>query len=202
MVSNGTMSASFDHAYGAGTAPWIIGEPQPVVVALADQGWIRGAVLDIGCGTGEHVIHLARLGYSVQGIDFSAIAIERARRNAAKQQVLASFEVADALNLPDEARYDTIIDSALFHCFEPTDRITYARSLGRACRPQALVHVLAVSDAQADDRFPRVSDTMIRDAFGAGWMIEDLRPSQFRVSDDGYGERTDLSAWLARIRRI
>src|SRR5215472_16244368 len=104
------MSADYDHAYGAGSALWIIDEPQPAVVALADQGWIRGAVLDIGCGTGEHAIHFARLGYSVQGIDFSVVGIERARRNAAKQQVLASFEVADALSLPDEARYDTIID--------------------------------------------------------------------------------------------
>jgi SAM-dependent methyltransferase len=194
------MSTEFDHAYGTDMAPWIIGEPQPAVVALADQGWIRGAVLDIGCGTGEHAIHFARLGYSIQGIDFSAIAIERARRNAAKQQVLVSFEVADALSLPDEARYDTIIDSALFHYFDATDRVKYVQSLGRACRPQALVHVLAVSEP--GEGWPNVSDTMIRDAFGAGWMIEDLRPSQFRVAEGDYGERVDLSAWQARIRRI
>jgi SAM-dependent methyltransferase len=59
----------FDDAYASRTAPWVIGEPQPAIVALERDGGIHGRVLDPGCGTGEHTIHLTRLGYDVCGID-------------------------------------------------------------------------------------------------------------------------------------
>ncbi len=52
--------ALFDDAYRDGTPPWVIGEPQPAVVALEREGWVRGKVLDIGCGAGEHTILLTR----------------------------------------------------------------------------------------------------------------------------------------------
>lgn len=43
----------FDEAYTSRTAPWVIGEPQPAIVALEERGgWIHGSVLDLGCGTG------------------------------------------------------------------------------------------------------------------------------------------------------
>src|SRR4051794_27879575 len=103
--------SAFDEAYLAGTAPWVIGEPQPAIVDLERNGWIRGKVLDAGCGTGEHAILLTRLGYDVLGIDASEPAIDRARENAARHDVTARFEVADAMDLGRQA-YDTIVDSA------------------------------------------------------------------------------------------
>ncbi len=48
----------FDALY-AGTPPWDIGRPQPAFLALAQEGAIRGRVLDVGCGTGEHVLMAA-----------------------------------------------------------------------------------------------------------------------------------------------
>jgi SAM-dependent methyltransferase len=39
-------------------------------------------VLDVACGTGQHAIALARLGYRVTGVDLSMAMIERARANA------------------------------------------------------------------------------------------------------------------------
>ena len=137
----------FDDAYQSRTAPWVIGEPQPAIVELERTGVIRGKVLDVGCGAGEHTILLTRLGYDVLGIDYSPSAIDQARDNAATKGVDARFDVGDAMNLPDVPAYDTIIDSALFHIFDDADRPRYVRSLHTACRPGALVHVLALSDA-------------------------------------------------------
>lgn len=199
----------FDSAYEALSAPWIIGEPQPAIVELERNGWIKGAVLDAGCGTGEHTIYLARIGYDVVGIDSSPRAIEHAREKAARHEVDARFEVADALNLGDEPRYDTVVDSALFHIFDAEDRAAYTRSLHTACGPGARVHVLALSDADPG-LGPQINDSVIRDAFQDGWTLEDLRPDRYRVivgEEDGArldleaGKPADMIAWLARARR-
>jgi len=202
--------ALFDEAYASRTAPWVIGEPQPVIVSLERDGWIGGRVLDPGCGTGEHTIHLARLGYDVRGIDFSEHAVEQARANAAARGVAARFEVADALQLGHDPSYDTVVDSALFHIFGAVGRDRYVRSLRRACRPGGTVHVLALSDT-GPGFGPQISDTAIQEAFGDGWDLQDLRPSWYRgvvVRNDHaaalgrpLGDLVDLPAWLARARR-
>ena len=205
----------FEDAYAAGTAPWVIGEPQPAVVELERAGWIRGVVLDAGCGTGEHTIHLAALGYDVRGIDASRAAVEQARANAADRRVpahdvTARFEVADALELGPDPGYDTVLDSALFHIFDDSDRTRYLHSLHRACRPGALVHVLALSD-RGPGFGPRVGASVLREAFGEGWALEEVRPSPYRgvvvrpehaaLLGRAIGDRVELPAWLARARR-
>jgi len=199
----------FDEAYRSGSAPWVIGEPQPAIVELERTGWIRSKVLDVGCGTGEHTILLTRLGYDVLGIDFSPHAVEQARANAAEKGVDARFEVADAMNLGAGPGYQTILDSALFHIFDAADRARYVRSLHAAARPGGLVHVLALSDAGRGFG-PQVSETEIREAFGAGWTLEALDTTTYRgvvqaTQADAIGlpagTRVDEPAWLARARR-
>nr|WP_090345356.1 class I SAM-dependent methyltransferase [Mycolicibacterium malmesburyense]CRL77638.1 methylase involved in ubiquinone/menaquinone biosynthesis [Mycolicibacterium malmesburyense] len=198
----------FDDAYKSGTAPWVIGEPQKAIVDLERSGLIRGTVLDVGCGAGEHTILLTRLGYDVLGVDYAPSAVEQARRNAEATGVDARFDVADAMDL-GEAGYDTIVDSALFHIFDETDRPRYVRSLHAACRPGGLVHVLALSD-RGRGFGPQVSESDIRGAFGDGWVLESLeetsyrgvvQPSQAEAIGLAAGSLVDEPAWLARIRR-
>ena len=190
--------------------PWVIGEPQPAIVELERAGLISGRVLDIGCGTGEHTILLAKAGYDVVGVDGAPTAVEHARRNAAAHGVEARFEVADALTLTQDPTYDTIIDSALFHIFDDADRATYVASLRTASHVGTVVHVLALSD-EGRGLGPEVSETTIQDAFGEGWEIESLTRTTYRgvvtaVQADGMGlpagTVVDEPAWLARVRRL
>ncbi|WP_330254322.1 class I SAM-dependent methyltransferase [Nocardia sp. NBC_00565] len=206
-------SEFWNSVYDDGSAPWVIGEPQPAVLELIEQGWIRGAVLDVGCGAGEHTIRLTELGYDVLGVDLSPSAIAYARANAERRGVAARFEEADALKLGEEPRYRTILDSALFHVFahdngDPTD---YVSSLHKVLEPGGLVHILALSDAEPGFG-PRISRTAISDAFGAGWELEELAPARYRgrVSEAVVeaeqlgltpGSIVDGAAWLARVRR-
>jgi SAM-dependent methyltransferase len=200
----------FDDAYKTRTAPWVIGEPQPAIVVLERSGLIRSTVLDVGCGTGEHTILLTRLGYDVLGVDAAPTAIEQARENAADKGVDARFEVADAMNLGTEPVYDTIVDSALFHIFDDTDRPRYVASLHAACKPGASVHVLALSD-KGRGFGPEVSESVIRSAFGDGWVLEALDETTYRgVVQEPHAEAiglpvgtvVDEPAWLARARRV
>lgn len=199
----------FDDMYAGGAAPWVIGEPQPAIVELERRGAVGGAVLDAGCGAGEHTILLTSLGHDVLGIDFSARAVELARANAAARGLTARFEVADATRLTGGQRFDTVIDSALFHVFDPADRLRYVDSLTSVCRPGALVHVLALSDTGRGFG-PQVSEADIRGAFTDGWHVEALDTTTYRgvvgpAHADALGlpvgTRVDEPAWLARVRR-
>jgi SAM-dependent methyltransferase len=203
-------ASRFDQAYQTGTPPWVIGEPQPAIIAVEQAGLIHGKVIDIGCGAGEHTIFLTRLGYDVTGVDFAPHAISQARENTATRGVDAHFEVADALHLDGTVGYDTVVDSALFHVFDDADRARYVASLHAVCRPQAVVHVLALSDAGRGFG-PEVSEATIRTAFGAGWNLEALDTTTYRgvvgpTHADrlglAAGTRVDEPAWLARARRL
>jgi SAM-dependent methyltransferase len=208
MTESNPVQTLFDDAYQADAAPpWVIGAPQPAIVASERDGWVRGTVLDPGCGTGEHTILLARLGYDVLGVDFAPTAIAQARDIAAVSGVHARFEVADAMALGGQ--YDTIIDSALFHIFSDADRSRYVASLHGACVPGGLVHVLALSDAGRGFG-PMVSEAQVREAFTDGWELEALDTATYRgIVGQAHSEplglpvgtTLDEPAWLARVRR-
>jgi SAM-dependent methyltransferase len=200
----------FNEFYQVGAPPWVIGEPQPAIVALEQTGAIGGRVLDAGCGLGEHTILLAALDYDVLGIDFAPNAIDQARANAAAKGIDARFEVADAMNLDSEPGYDTVIDSALFHIFgDAADRARYVSSLHGAIRPGGMLHLLALSDAGRGFG-PVVSEAQVRDAFVDGWELMALDTTTYRGTvgemhsaalGEPVGTTLDEPAWLARIRR-
>src|SRR2546425_5753482 len=95
-----------------GSPPWDIGRPQTDFVKLADAGKFRGRVLDVGCGTGEHVMLAASHGAEAMGVDVAGLAIERARAKAQRRGLNAMVEVGDGLH-PDRLRQhvDVITDS-------------------------------------------------------------------------------------------
>ena len=205
--------STFESFYQHQSPPWVIDEPQPAIVALADAGLIQGRVLDVGCGTGEHTIYLTRLGHDVLGVDGAPTAIDIARRHAAERGVQARFVVGDAFDLSaihsDGPLFDTVLDSALFHVFDDADRQRYVHSLGRVIRRGGLVHVLALSDAGRGFG-PAVTARELLDAFGAGWSVEDLTATTYRglvtevhaeALGEAIGTRVDEPAHLLRVRR-
>lgn len=78
-------SAYREQAHFDGPPPWNIGEPQPELAALIEQGKFRSDVLDAGCGFAELSLALAARGYTVVGIDLTptAVAAATARRPSA-----------------------------------------------------------------------------------------------------------------------
>jgi len=203
--------ARFDDAYRNGSPPWVIGEPQPTIVTLERAGWIRGRVLDVGSGTGEHTIMLARLGYNVVGIDGAPAAVAAARANAEAQGIDARFEVADAMALAGGPTYGTILDSALFHIFDAVDRAVYLASLHAATEPDGLLHILALSDTGRGFG-PEVGEGDLRAALGpgSGWELDALDATTYRgVVGEAHsatlglavGTVVDEPAWLARAHR-
>ena len=67
------------------------------------------SLLDMGCGTGGHVIPLARAGYEVTGIDRSAEMLAIARKKATKAGVTAQLLSADVRTVRLGRTFDAVI---------------------------------------------------------------------------------------------
>ncbi|AZR72734.1 hypothetical protein BBF96_04605 [Anoxybacter fermentans] len=82
-------------------------------------------ILDIGCGTGELVIALARRGYEAYGTDLSKEMIEKAKENSKKENIPPNFQIGDMRKL-----------KALYH--QPFD--------GMICFGNTIVHLNTVQE--------------------------------------------------------
>lgn len=188
----------FNDSY-LGTPPWDIGRPQPAFLSLAEAGAIRGRVLDVGCGTGEHALMAAGLGIRATGIDAAPRAITIAKRKARERGLNVRFIVGDALHLETlDERFDTVIDSGLFHVFDDDDRARFVDSLRTAIQAGGRYHMLCFSEHQPGDWGPRrVRQDEIRSSFDDGWQVESIEPATMDVTIDPDGVR----GWLATISR-
>ena len=68
------------------------GQPDPLIAEFSGS---PGRSIDLGCGLGENVLALARVGWDANGVDNSSVAVERATAIARDRQLSARFVVAD-----------------------------------------------------------------------------------------------------------
>jgi cyclopropane fatty-acyl-phospholipid synthase-like methyltransferase len=196
--------SDFQQMY-AGQAPWDIGKPQKPFIDMANQ--ITGAVLDAGCGTGETALFLAARGRKVIGIDFLDVPIERAKQKAADRNIAVQFLIKDALALQDwTERFDSVVDSGLFHVFPDGDRKKYVAGLQHVLKPGGRIFLMCFSDEEPGTFGPRrVTKKELQDSFAAGWAIESIQPMQIEVRPD-FKEATfspgGPKAWFMVARRL
>ncbi len=188
----------FEDSYRT-TPPWDVGHPQPAFAALADGGALRGRVLDSGCGTGEHALMAAALGHRATGVDIVPAAVDAARRKAAERNLDATFVVGDVLRLDELGeRFDTVLDSGVFHVFDDADRARYVDTLRAVLAPGGRYLMACFSDRQPGDWGPRrVARDEIRASFADGWRVESIDEVGFTTTID-----PGIRAWLARITRL
>lgn len=196
--------------------PWSIGEPQPEIAALIEQGRFHGDVLDAGCGEAAVSMYLAERGFTTVGLDLSPTAIELARAEAARRGLAnATFDVADISDFGGyDGRFGTIVDSTLFHSMPIEAREGYQRSIVRAAAPGASYFVLVFSADGMPANGPAhpVTEEELRAAVAEYWVIDDIRPARIHANvpdgspmldafagrdlrDEGQG-RKSMPAWL------
>jgi SAM-dependent methyltransferase len=192
--------------------PWSIGEPQPELAAPIDEGKFHGDVLDVGCGEGAISLYLAERGYTTVGLDLSPTAIELARAEAARRGLTTvTFEVADIGSFTGyDGRFDTIVDSTLFHSIPVEAREAYQQSIVRAAAPGASYFVL-VFDRAGMPQGPAnpVTADELREVVSQYWVIDDIKPARIHgnmpqnlpvfsgvdLRDEPTG-RKSVAAWL------
>ena len=165
----------------SGQPPWDIGRPQKVYLDVADQ--ITGSILDAGCGTGDNALFFSSRGHKVIGIDFLDEPIQRAKLKAAERGLPATFLVKDVLTLKDwSERFDSLIDSGLFHVFSDEDRKKYVAGLATVLKPGGRLFLSCFSDEEPGTQGPRrISKKELLDAFAEDWAIESIQASRFEV---------------------
>lgn len=111
-------------------------EPNQFVRRLCERLPV-GQALDLGCGEGRNALWLARLGWRVLGVDYSPVAIERAkalsRRESAPVADRVSWRVADVTRDKPRPRSADLVLVSYVHL--PADqRAELIRSATRAVR--------------------------------------------------------------------
>jgi SAM-dependent methyltransferase len=183
----------FENAYkgeaeelGLGTKPpWSIGEPQPELAALIEQGKFRGDVLDVGCGEAAIDLHLAERGFTTVGLDLSPTAVQLARKEAATRGLTnARFEVADISAFTGyDGRFGTIVDSTLFHSIPVEAREGYQQSIVRAAAPGASYYALVFDRAGLPNGPANpVTGDELRDVVAKYWVIDEIRPARIHAN--------------------
>ncbi|MFZ1174683.1 MAG: class I SAM-dependent methyltransferase [Mycobacterium sp.] len=166
-----------------GPPPWNIGEPQPELTALIAAGKFRSDVLDAGCGFAELSLALAAQGYTVVGIDLTPTAVAAATKTAAERGLTtASFVQADITDFAGyDGRFNTVVDSTLFHSLPVEGRDGYLRSIHRAAAAGAdyfvLVFAKGAFPAEMEPKPNEVDEDELRAAVSKYWEIDEIRPA-------------------------
>jgi SAM-dependent methyltransferase len=191
-------AAGWDARYLSGDAPWETGITPPEVVALVHSGRPNpGWALDIGCGSGATSRFLAGHGYRVLGIDWSPVALGRARRQAAEVGALCHFVRADAAHLPfGELDATLAVDVGCFHGLRSQARTTYITSLARLLVSGAHYLLYGFVALAEDLAGPEASLPEITPADIAGFA------PYFALQRSAYGhDRDRAAAWFYMQRR-
>ncbi len=148
-------------------APWEIGARSELVELvrsgrLTPERLAPGRAIDLGCGAGANAIFLAQSGFEVVGVDFSPVALKKARRAsvAAGLSERLRFVQGDltARSLPGvEGPFDLLVDYGTLDDLAPMDRRAMASTIIRLARPGSILVLYAFYAARSD--LPRISLT-------------------------------------------
>jgi SAM-dependent methyltransferase len=117
--------------------------------------------IDLGCGTGANVVELATRGFDVTGVDFSPVALAKARQRAHEAGVAdrCRFLVVDltAPQLPAsvEGPFDLLLDFGTLDDLRPVGRARAAGHVAGLARPGALLLLWCFYGARSE--LPRIS---------------------------------------------
>ena len=177
--------------YRLRVAPWDALRPE--ISELVGSGRIPVErfrnVVDLGCGTGREAVYLAERGYRVTGVDYTKVALRRARRRAARAGVADRCRFVDGdVTRPDRlglrGSFDLLLDFGTLDDLNPSDRQAMAAAVYRLSHPGS-VFVLWCFYA-APDELPRARWS------GASKALMAVRPGEEK---ELFGLAFDIERW-------
>lgn len=152
---------------------------------------VEKRVLEIGCGTGQATVPLARRGFRIHAIELSATLAQVARRNLRPYpQVTVEVGAFETVSTPTEP-FDVVLAASAFHWLDPSIRLRKSADVLRDGGWLAVVqthHVAggampffeasqpcyrrAFPESSTEFRLPRAEDvrSMAHDIEASGWF--------------------------------
>jgi len=165
----------WDERYISDELPWDTGCPDTYLVRVVSRWPLhRGAVLDIGCGTGTSSIWLAEQGFDVIGVDVSKEAVAIAEKRACDEEIVCRFLCDDFLTVGVEAESQQFLfDRGCFHSMDNEKRPAF---VSRAAELLVSNGLWLSMIGNADDTFrdhgpPRLSALQIAEAMEPAFEI-------------------------------
>ena len=198
-------AAAWDERYAARGLVWAAGPNTVVVDEVA--GLTPGRAIDLAGGEGRNALWLAEQGWDAELVEFSGVALEKARAIAEQRGVTVTTTLADATAGPDLRPADLVLVCYLQLPAEPL-----ARALGHAASLVAPGGTLLVIAHERDNlehghggppdpAFLPTVDEVLAAVDGHGLTVE--RAGQVRRAvdtGDGPREAIDLLVRATRPR--
>ncbi len=173
-------------------APWE-GDPRSELVELVEAGRLTperlapGRAIDLGCGSGANAIFLAQHGFEVVGVDFSSVALRKARAKAERAGVSDRVRLVGGDLTADvipgvDGPFDLLVDYGTLDDLSAAGRRRMAATVIRLARPGAVFLLWAFHAARAELPWisfdgpsklaPGLEPGEERELFGAAFEIE------------------------------
>jgi cyclopropane fatty-acyl-phospholipid synthase-like methyltransferase len=172
----------FEIAYRVGFTPWDHATPPPELVEVieGERKLTPGRALDVGCGTGNSGVYMAAHGWTVTGVDFAGLAVDRARRKARARGLDIDLRRADVTHLAEagiDGPFDLIFDLGCFHGLSPESHERYAAQIKRVSAHGATYLLYGFSSAPFARRGPQgVPREVVERLFDPTFELVEARP--------------------------
>jgi SAM-dependent methyltransferase len=170
-------------------APWDSVGVRSELRRVLDEGRVSPTshhrTLDLGCGTGANVVHLAAAGFDSWGVDFSRMALDKARHRAEAAGVECTLVEGDltAASIPGvEGSFDFLVDFGTLDDLNGVGRKQMAATIDRLSKPGTVFlewcfyarrDQLPRFSFSGPSRFsPAIEPGEIEALFGEAWEIE------------------------------
>lgn len=162
-----------------------------------------GAVLDLGCGSGEIAAWIAGEGFTVVGIDFASAAIARAR--STHQHENLRFEVVDICQgAPKLPQFDALFDRGCLHglpssCIEPYGA-TLASLLPPGGKFLLMHHTLRDNQSSSQDDLQEDVEQYVKRHLQPAFYVERTQPIDILTGSAPHSNTTipGLAFWMVR----
>ena len=120
-------------------------EPAKFIVQLTGllKDWSAKSVLDIGCGTGRHLVYMSKHGFRTVGLDNSPTALKLARDWLQKERLQADLLLSDMrqpLPFRDDS-FDVVLSTQVIHHARLATVLDTAKEIERVVCPEGMIAI-------------------------------------------------------------